>query len=42
MCQHNYKYALSLHYVPLIIYFIVLKMNSIQSNEYTSFWLFFN
>ena len=31
------KYALSLHYVPLIIYFIVLKMNSIQSNEYTSF-----
>ena len=25
-------YALSLHYVPLIVYFFVLKMNSIQSN----------
>ena len=30
MCQHNYKYALSLHYVPLIICFVVLKMNAIQ------------
>ena len=33
MYQHNYKYiALMLHYVPLIIYYVVVKMNSIQSN----------
>ena len=35
MYQHNY--ALRLHYVPLIIYYVVLKMNSIKSNKYTNF-----
>ena len=39
MCQHHYKYALTLHYVQLIIYCVVVKMNLIQSNEYTSFWI---
>ena len=28
-------YAPSVHYVPLNIYFVVVQMNSIQSNEYT-------
>ena len=32
MYQHNSKYALILLYVPLIIYYVVVKMNSIQSN----------
>ena len=33
--NHNYKYMhLSLHYVSLIIYFVVMKMYPIQSNEY--------
>ena len=31
--------ALSRHSVPLIIYFVVVKINSNQSNEYTSFRL---
>ena len=36
ICQHSYKYALglSLYYVPLIIYYVVVKMNSIQSHGY--------
>ena len=32
MYQHN---SLRLHYVPLIIYYVVVKMNSIKSNKYT-------
>ena len=38
MYQHNYKY---MHYVPIIIYYVVVKMNSIHFNEYSYFWFDF-
>ena len=33
------KNALNLHYIPIIIYLVVVKMNAIQSRESTSFRL---
>ena len=40
--QHNYNYMHCLHYVSLIIYFVVVILNSIQSNAYTSVLVDFN